>query len=174
MLTAVLFFGGFKVYPRVYNINKNRTYFQTAKERIMDDKACGRKRIHGKNQRQVDIPKVKQALSIKSIVDSIPVIGGGIALLCLNYPFWGIMCVLAGSCGVFSNLPENKAPKLGRIISNAQLPLEIITLIAGGIVLIMLGQVAGGIACICVCAARTVMSVFFLPLIEKKYLTVYS
>jgi polyferredoxin len=123
--------------------------------------------------RKTDISKIKQVLSIKSIADSVPVIGGGIALLCMDYLFWGIICVLAGSFGVFSKLIENKVPKLGRVISNTELSLEIVALITGGITLILLGQIVGGIACICVCIVKTAMDVFFLPLVEKKYLTAH-
>lgn len=52
----------------------------------------------------------------------------------------------------------------------SKLLLETVALIAGGIVLIMLGQALGGIACICVCAVRAVMGLFVMPMIEKRYL----
>jgi hypothetical protein len=117
-----------------------------------------------------DISKIKQALFYKSIGESVPVIGGGIALFALSYPFWGALCVLAGAFGVSSLLVEGRAPKSGKVISNAKLLLEMIALIAGGVTLIMLGQVAGGIACICVCAVRTVIGAIVMPLVERRYL----
>jgi hypothetical protein len=118
---------------------------------------------------KTDILKIKQALFIKEMAECVPVIGGGIALIILAYPFWGILCILAGSLGVLSELAANKAPKPSRAMGGFKLFLEMLALIAGGITLILLGQLAGGIACIGVCAVRTVMGLLVMPLIEKRY-----
>jgi hypothetical protein len=82
-----------------------------------------------------------------------------------------MLCALAGAFGVCSKLIEGRAPESGQVISQKKLFLEIIALIAGGASLIMLGQIAGGIACVGVCAARVVVDALVMPLVERRYLT---
>ncbi|MDR0839807.1 MAG: hypothetical protein LBN26_00230 [Christensenellaceae bacterium] len=122
-------------------------------------------------KKKADIQKVKQALSIKAMAECVPVIGGGIVLIILVYPFWGTLCMLAGMLGIFTEITHKSHPKPSRAMNCAKLLLETVALIAGGVTLILLGQVGGGVACICVCAQRAVMSLFVMPVVEKKYLT---
>jgi hypothetical protein len=121
-----------------------------------------------------DVVKIKKALSIKEMADSIPVVGGGVVLLALSYPFWGLLCILAGILGVVSELTVRKVPKSSRAMSGGKLLLEMIALIAGGILLLSLGQTAGGAVCLAVSIQRATMSLFVMPSIEKRYLTIAS
>jgi hypothetical protein len=119
-----------------------------------------------------DVVKLKKALSIKEMADSFPVIGGGVVLLVLSHPFWGVLCILAGMLGVVSELTARKVPKQSRAMSGGKLLLEMIALIAGGILLLSLGQTAGGAVCLAVSVQRAAMSLFVMPMIEKRYLTI--
>jgi hypothetical protein len=52
--------------------------------------------------------KTKQALVIKSIIESVVVISGGIALIVLEYYWWGILCVVIGLLGILLKTVEPK------------------------------------------------------------------
>jgi hypothetical protein len=122
-------------------------------------------------QKAINIPKVKLALSIKEIAESIPMFGGGFVLLALGYLPWGIMCILAGALGILAELIAKRTPKTSKAASGVKLALEVTALIFGGITLIMLGQLGGGIACLYICATRVVSVLIVMPIVEKKYLT---
>ena len=118
-----------------------------------------------------DHARIKLALSIKEIVESIIAMGGGIALLALGFIFWGNMCMLAGILGVLSTLLENQHPKIGRIGSVAKLLVEAGTLIAGAVTLLSYNSIAGGVVCLYICVQQAVTRLIVMPIVERKYLT---
>ena len=121
----------------------------------------------------IDVPKIKRALVIKSVAENTSVIGGGIALIALEYMSWGAFCIISALLGIFLNthiLIKGKPPKFGQIISIAKSILETALLAVGGLVLIHSGQMAGGIACVGGCLIKIGSDALLMPWIERKYL----
>ncbi|MDR1430990.1 MAG: hypothetical protein LBI99_02590 [Propionibacteriaceae bacterium] len=118
-----------------------------------------------------DASAVSRALKIKSISDAIPVIGGGIALVFLGYPWWGIACVAAAAFEILSVAIAGKAPRPSRAISSAVTAVQLATLFAGGWTLLCSGQLVGGVACLGAFAVKLGGSLVLMPWVERKYLS---
>jgi hypothetical protein len=119
---------------------------------------------------KVDVAKVRRALAIRSVSESVPALGGGVALIVLGYPLWGLACVVAAGLEILSKVSENRAPRPSRAMSAAVSALQAGTLLAGGAVLLSSGQVAGGIACLAACLVKATADAILMPWVERRYL----
>jgi hypothetical protein len=107
--------------------------------------------------RKIDFNKFKKALDIKSLVDNLIIIGGGVVLIVLGYPLWGVFCVVISAVDIFVKKTVYIIPVLRSAI-----------VITGGLTLISSGQLTGGIVCICVCLGSIIEDEILMTWVGKK------
>jgi hypothetical protein len=108
-------------------------------------------------RRNMDFNKFKKALDIKSLVDNLFIIGGGVVIIVFGYPLWGVFCVVVSTVDIFMKKPAFIIPVLRLVI-----------VITGGLTLISSGQMTGGIVCICVCLGNIIEDGVLTTWVGKK------